>query len=149
MPSAIRGEKNGPATELAAGLTDLALDLLRKAGVGGDSVEMELGLWRALTAGLECELRRRQWARPGGITPLDNVISQVVHRAALDVAAAFAPDRDPADLDVRIRFWVGRLQIPPGLRMLPGKLFASEDDSWAGPRGRSGGVRKLRVTALN
>jgi hypothetical protein len=42
--------------DLAAGLTDSALEALTGAGVRGDSVEMELELWHALTAGLEREL---------------------------------------------------------------------------------------------
>jgi hypothetical protein len=42
--------------DLAASLTDSALEVLAEAGVQGDSVEMELGLWRALTAELEREL---------------------------------------------------------------------------------------------
>jgi hypothetical protein len=39
--------------DLAAGLTDSALEALAEAGARGDSVSMELGLWHALTAGLE------------------------------------------------------------------------------------------------
>jgi hypothetical protein len=42
--------------DLAASLTDSALEAVAAAGVGGDSVAMELGLWRALTAQLEQEL---------------------------------------------------------------------------------------------
>ena len=40
MFSSIHTENSRPATELAAGLTDLALEVLRKAGVDGDTVEM-------------------------------------------------------------------------------------------------------------
>lgn len=42
--------------DLAASLTDSALEALAEAGVRGNSVEMELGLWHALTAELEHEL---------------------------------------------------------------------------------------------
>jgi hypothetical protein len=47
----------GPSIpDLAASLTDSALEVLAGAGVRGNSVEMELGLWHALTAGLERKL---------------------------------------------------------------------------------------------
>jgi hypothetical protein len=36
-------------TDLAASLTDSALEALSETGVRGDSVAMELGLWHALT----------------------------------------------------------------------------------------------------
>jgi len=39
--------------DLAAGLTDSALEVLAEAGIRGDSVAMELGLWHALTAELK------------------------------------------------------------------------------------------------
>jgi hypothetical protein len=42
--------------DLAASLTDSALEALVDAGARGDSVEMELELWHALTAELEREL---------------------------------------------------------------------------------------------
>jgi len=42
--------------DLAASLTDSALEALAAAGIRGDSVAMELELWRALTAELEREL---------------------------------------------------------------------------------------------
>ena len=42
--------------DLAAGLTDSALEVLAAAEVRGDSVAVELGLWHALSAGLEREL---------------------------------------------------------------------------------------------
>jgi hypothetical protein len=42
--------------DLAASLTDSALEALAEAEVRGNSVEMELELWHALTAELEREL---------------------------------------------------------------------------------------------
>ena len=45
-----------PIPDLAASLTDSALKVLAEAGVRGDSVAMELGLWRALATELEREL---------------------------------------------------------------------------------------------
>jgi hypothetical protein len=49
-------EPSQSIADLAAGLTDSALEVLAGAGVRGDSVEMELGLWHALSAELEREL---------------------------------------------------------------------------------------------
>ena len=68
--------------DLAATLTDPALELLSSAGARGDSVETELELWRALTA----ELRRQPvdppvTSRPDA--PLDRSLKRVVNRAAL------------------------------------------------------------------
>jgi hypothetical protein len=51
--SILYSKKAHSVTDLAASLTDSALEALAEAGVRGDSVEMELGLWHALTAGLE------------------------------------------------------------------------------------------------
>ncbi len=42
--------------DLAASLTDSALEALAEAGVHGDSIAIELELWHALTAELEHEL---------------------------------------------------------------------------------------------
>jgi hypothetical protein len=42
--------------DLAANLTDSALEVLADAGFRDGSVEMELGLWHALTAKLKREL---------------------------------------------------------------------------------------------
>jgi hypothetical protein len=82
---------NTPTTELAASLTDRALDFLRKTGVRGDSVEMELELWRALSTELERESHWQRRSPMAGQFAPDCVTSQVIRRAALEVAAAFAP----------------------------------------------------------
>jgi hypothetical protein len=46
-------DKAHSVTDLAASLTDSALEALAETGVRGNSVEMELGLWHALTTELE------------------------------------------------------------------------------------------------
>jgi hypothetical protein len=72
--------------DLAAGLTDRALESLGNAGSRADSVEAELALWRALTAELKTELCDRRFApRP----PAD--LNQVVDRATRRVASRFSP----------------------------------------------------------
>jgi hypothetical protein len=138
-----------PATELAAALTDLALEVLGRAGVAGDSVEMELELWRALTAGLERESRWQHWLGRNGEVPPDSALAQVVHRAALDVATVFTPDRDAADVDLSLRPWVARLRTMAEQRRLWGQVSARRESRSPRPLGRSGIVRQLSVTALN
>jgi hypothetical protein len=140
-----------PASELAAGLTDIALEVLRKAGVDGDSVELELELWRALTAGLEREALLG--SRPVAVgSLLDSTLAQVVHRAALDVAVSFVADGAPSELEARIRRWVGLPRIPQGslggLREAAAKLFGPKEGA-VRPLGASGIFRKLQVAALN
>jgi hypothetical protein len=68
-------------SDLAASLTDPALELLKSVGARGDSVETELELWRALTAELQRESRERRYA------PLDGALNRVLNRAALRVIA--------------------------------------------------------------
>jgi hypothetical protein len=70
--------------DLAAELTDPALEILAEAGVRGDSVAMELRLWHALADGLEKEVQ----PQTGGRVPA-GVLRGVVRRAAVRVAAGF------------------------------------------------------------
>jgi len=77
--------------DLAASLTDEALELASEFGTRGDSVEMELTLWRTLAA----ELKRER-----GFIPRqdDATLQRVVNRAALRVVAewsGFAHSRTP------------------------------------------------------
>lgn len=73
-------------TDMAASLTDQALEIVAGPAARGDSVETELKLWRVLTAELKRELRDR------GSAPVASAIRRVVNRAALRVIA----DRLPA-----------------------------------------------------
>ena len=113
-----------PISDLAAGLTDQTLVLLSRAGVRGDSVEMELETWRALTDELEREFDLRSKASPGvwgrnapnaaeADFHLHGVIEQAIHRAALRVAGAFDPDSSPAEIATRVRPGVASLRIAP------------------------------------
>jgi hypothetical protein len=83
-------ERSQTSSDLAAGLTDLALELLSMAGVRGNSVEMELDLWRALTAEIDREFT---WGRPAAshVIPQGGLVERVIHRAALRVAGASKP----------------------------------------------------------
>src|SRR5262245_39917545 len=118
MLATIHNEANLHVSELAASLTDMALDVLRQAGVEGDSVELELELWRALTARLEREAHWRQHRHMAAVSPLESFLAQTIHRAALEVAAAFAPERLVTEHDLRIRPHVDRLRFNSSLRRL-------------------------------
>jgi hypothetical protein len=83
-------------TDLAAGLTDPALEAIAPVLSGRDTVQLELCLWKALTGELE--------RGPRGD------VRQVVQRAALRVVGSLAPDRD--DLEAVIRPAVAALRLP-------------------------------------
>lgn len=140
-------ERPQPLSDLAAALTDLALPVLSKAGVRGDSIEMELELWRALTVGLE-----RESALLLGVSraapDVAGLLEGVIHRAALEVAGLFAPQRGVRELELKIRPVVAGLRVPADLRgRLDGIVSRAPEDRR--PLGRSGVVRMLRLTALN
>jgi len=74
--------------DLAARLTDPALEFLGRFRAHGDSVEMELDLWHALTTELKREMSEsRTLLRPSD-GQRDGALKRVVHRAILRVAAA-------------------------------------------------------------
>jgi hypothetical protein len=84
-------ESPRPISDLAAGLTDVGLKILSKAGVRGNSVEMELETWRALTEELECELDVGSAFEPA--FSLDCVIDRAIHRALIRVTNEFDQER--------------------------------------------------------
>lgn len=78
--------------DLAANLTDCALEILAGAGTHGNSVEVELKLWHALRAELDLELRWRSLVSgQRKHAPLDDVLQRIVHRAARRVAGEEHP----------------------------------------------------------
>lgn len=80
-----------PISDLAAGLTDQTLAILRRAGIRGDSVEMEIEAWHALTDEIHQEFDVP--APPSGDDSfrLCTMIRRAVHRAALRVADQVQP----------------------------------------------------------
>jgi hypothetical protein len=74
-------------SDLAAGLTDLALEALAGASMPRDSVEAELKLWHTIEAELERDHRwQRSSLRHGEALPVEEVLQQVVRQAARRVA---------------------------------------------------------------
>jgi hypothetical protein len=140
-------EQTQPLSDLAATLTDLALPVLSKTGIRGDSIEMELELWRALTARLE---RESAWmlGTSQSAPELTGVLEDVIHRATLEVAGSFAPERGMRELALKIRPVVAGLTLPSELRTQLGRIVAPVQVDRR-PLGRSGVVRTLRLTALN
>jgi hypothetical protein len=142
-------ERPQPISDLAAGLTDLALELLSKTGVRGDSVEMELETWRALTAELERELellRVRSSVKED--FHLGGVIEQAIHRAVVRVVGTLEPERSPAEIEARVRPAVASLRVPTDRQAALGRLVP-RPQAGRRPLGRSGVVRRLQLTALN
>jgi hypothetical protein len=146
MLTLTHAEPPRPISDLAAGLTDLTLELLSKAGVRGDSVEMELETWRALTDEIEREfdlLETRSSFEDE--FNLSGMIQLAVHRAAVRVAGEFDPERSPAEIAGQLRSGVASLRVPRHRRAtLQPRPRASRR-----PLGRSGVVRRLQLTALN
>ena len=83
-------------SDLAASLTDPALEALAGTGTRGDSVEMELELWRTLTDELKHELHLRRFARFDDEAPVNETLQRVVHRATWRVAEQSASSEQPA-----------------------------------------------------
>jgi hypothetical protein len=86
---AMQSHQRDTTSDLAAGLTDLALEAIAGTSVPRDSVETELRLWHTLEAELE---RDHRWQRSntgrGEAVPAGQDLRQVVCRAARQVAGA-------------------------------------------------------------
>jgi hypothetical protein len=149
MATLIQAEQTRPLSDLAAGLTDLALEILTRAGVRGDSVEMELETWRTLTDEIEHEFDLFQ-TRPSFNKDfsLGGVIEQSIHRAALRVASAFDPEISPAEIEARIRPGVASIRVPADRRVALERLTTSSSTGRR-PLGKSGLVRRFQVSTLN
>jgi hypothetical protein len=86
-------DKNATISDLAAELTDRGLEVLSEGGAIGNSVVVELALWRALTAGLAREARQRPWADPVHDFHGGPAAEALVRRAAREVASALGIHR--------------------------------------------------------
>jgi hypothetical protein len=144
-----RPQVNRPIVDAAAELTDAVLAALAETGVQGDSVEMELDSWQALAAELEREAGRARRYPLGDPPPLDGIVQQVVHRAALYVAGLHAPEWDPALLESRLRPRIARLRVTAGQCERLARLLGPTERDWVRPLGRSGVMRILTVVAMN
>ena len=89
---------NQSTADLAAELTDYALEILAGLGLRGNSVEVELKLWRLLRTELDLmELRWRRFAsRNRKVVAQCDVLQRLVYRAARQTARegySFAEDQ--------------------------------------------------------
>ena len=141
-------ERPRPISDLAAGLTDLTLEILGKAGVRGDSVEMELETWRVLTDEIEREFDLQTRSSFEDDFHLGGMIELVLHRAAVRVAGIFDPERRPAEIAAHLRPDVASLRVPGGRRAALERLTRRPEASRR-PLRRSGVVRRLQLTELN
>jgi hypothetical protein len=76
---------------LAGHWTELALAILKAAGIGPISVEMELEMWHTLKNVLRSELRWQRAFRLPTLISLSTVTEQVLRKATLLVAQKFEP----------------------------------------------------------
>ena len=84
---AVQSHQGASTSDLAAGLTDLALEALAGPSMPRDSVETELRLWHTLEAELERDDRwQRSSSGRGEVAPVGQELRQVVCRAARQVA---------------------------------------------------------------
>lgn len=136
--------ENQMIADLAAELTEPALAILTAASVRGDSVAMELELWRALTTGLDREASLRRMAGPSRAWQTDGAAATIIHRAVLEVAGAFGYWPEAA-----IRSLIARLRITERQRGMLSRLLAPTEGASLRPVGRSGLHRRLSLTVLN
>ncbi len=149
MLTLTHAERPRPISDLAAGLTEMALEILGKAGVRGDSVEMELEAWRVLTEELdhEMDLLRMRSAFEDPVHT-GGVIEQALHRAVVRVAVHLDPERSLAEIEARVRPEVASLRVPADNRAALERL-TPRPAAGRRPLGRSGVVRRLQLTPLN
>src|SRR5262249_39798998 len=84
------GENTLWLDDLAAHWTELALEILRGAGIREISVDMELAAWRFIKQVLQYKLRwQRVFRTPASLSDL---MEQVILKAALLVVQQFSPD---------------------------------------------------------
>ena len=138
----------GSIEDFAASMTDRALRVARQASVDGDSVALELQLWKSLAGQLEREAGLHQWLRYGESVVHHGTLHQIMHRAILDVAQEQSPVRNPRELESLIRPLVSELSFSNDEHRDLERLFPSREPTtrWLG---RSGILRRLQVVALN
>lgn len=134
--------------DFAASMTDRALRVARQASVDGDSVAVELQLWKSLTRQLEREVGLRRWLRYGETAVHHETIHQIIHRAILAVAQEQSPARNPREVESVIRPLVADLSFSNDERRDLERLFPSREPTTR-RLGRSGIVRRLQVAVLN
>ena len=139
----------GSISDLAAIVTEYALPVAQRASIAGDSVAIEVQLWRSLANQLQREFRLhgriRRWESPD----LSGTLHQIVHRAVLAVAQEASPEHDPRDLEAVVRPLVADLRFSDDERRQFERLFPRREPLTTQRLGRSGIVRRLQFAALN
>jgi hypothetical protein len=93
--------------DLAAHWTEPALEILKAAGFGPISVDMEVETWRALQEVLRSELRWQRAFRLSTLVSLSTVMEQVLRKATLIAARIFEPQAVSSEFKTRIRRLAG------------------------------------------
>jgi len=138
----------GSIDDFAASMTDRALRVARQASVAGDSVALELQLWKSLAGQLEREVGLHRWLRYGESVVHNGTLPQIMHRAILDVAHEQGPNRNQRELESVVRPLVAELSFSNDEHRDLERLFPSREPTTR-RLGRSGILRRLQVVALN
>jgi hypothetical protein len=134
--------------DLAGYWTLPALEILKAAGVGPISVDMELETWRILKIGLHCELRWQRAFRQSTLVSLSTFMEQVLRKATFVVARRFEPRVVSDELKTQIRRSAGERQSTPAERRLYAQIVRQPALREAfKPLSRTDLAPRLRVSA--
>ena len=141
-----RFNPSNPISNIAATLTDHALRVARNARIDGDSVALELQLWKALTGQLERAVGLQAWLPYKESVVLNGTLHHVIQRAVTNVAQEQGRVRNPRELESLIRPLVAAVSFSTDERRELARQFPSgKSTTWR--RGRSGTVRGLQFAA--
>ena len=108
MLGTIPSEQARQISDLAANLTDQALEAVSKKGVRGDSVALELSLWRALSAELYRNVHYTPQPLSQDVSAFRGVVEDVVQRTVAKATPGRAGHTDWRRADsAMFRMWDG------------------------------------------
>jgi hypothetical protein len=104
--------------DLAGYWTEPALEILKAAGIGSISVDMEVDAWRTLKKVLHSELRWQRAFRLSTLVSLSALMEQVLQRATLLEARKYGPQAMSDEFKTQIRRLAGEWRSTPAERRL-------------------------------
>lgn len=135
--------------DLAAHWTEPALHILKDAGVGPISVDMELETWRTLQEALRFEFRWQRAFRLSTLGSLSTVMEQVLRKTAVLVARRIEPQAVTSEFKIRIRRLAGDRRSTPAERRLYAEIVRQPGLRAAfKPPSRTDFTPRLRVSVL-
>jgi hypothetical protein len=103
---------------LAGHWTELALKILKGAGIRRISVDMELDAWRTLKSTMRAELRWQRAFRFSTLVSLSTLMEESLRKAALLVAQKFEPQSVSHEFENRVRQLAAEQRATPVERAL-------------------------------